>query len=198
LLFTRIHFVELNGNRLVLASRSPQRRSILEQLGIPFETHPSDVGERSVGLPEEVVTENALLKARTVAAEVGPGRLVLSVDTVVVLDGRLYGKPSDSGEARSHLVRLSGREHEVWSGLALVEHGHEQIGTSRTAVRFRQLDERTVDWYLDTEEWRHRAGAYAIQGKGAALVQSIDGDYWNVVGLPVGLLLQMAPQLLGD
>jgi septum formation protein len=143
------------------------------------------------------VKENAFLKARSVAKEVESGRLVLSVDTVVALDGRLLGKPGDAAEARSHLEHLSGREHEVWSGLALLG-GDEQIGTARTAVRFRQLDEQTVDWYLATEEWRDRAGAYAIQGKGAALVQSIDGDYWNVVGLPVALLLRIAPQLLGD
>jgi septum formation protein len=182
---------------LILASRSPQRRAILEQLGIAFEQHPADVEERTAGPPEEVITGNALLKARTVADEVGPGRLVLSVDTVVALDGRLYGKPGDSAEARSHLARLSGREHEVWSGLALLGDGDERIGTARTVVRFAQLDEQTLDWYLATEEWRHRAGAYAIQAKGAALVRSIDGDYWNVVGLPVALLVEMAPQLLG-
>jgi septum formation protein len=183
---------------IVLASRSPQRRAILEQLGIQFEVLPADVEERTAGSPEEVVTENALLKARYAAEVVGSERLVLSADTVVSLDGSIFGKAADSVEARSHLAALSGREHEVWSGLALTEHGHEQLGTARTAVRFRSLDERTIDWYLDTEEWRDRAGAYAIQGKGAALIQSIEGDYWNVVGLPGALLVEMAPQLLGQ
>jgi septum formation protein len=133
-----------------------------------------------------------------VAAAVGPGRLVLSVDTVVALDGRLYGKPRDASEARSHLAELSGREHEVWSGLVLLEAERQLIGTARTSVRFRTFDNDVIDWYLASEEWRERAGGYAIQGKGAALVQSINGDYWNVVGLPVALLLQIAPQLLAD
>jgi septum formation protein len=184
--------------RLVLASRSPQRRTILDQLGIAFEIRPADVEEREAGPPEEVVTENALRKARAVAGEVGPARSVLSVDTVVALDDRLYGKPSDPAEARSHLMQLSGREHEVWSGLVLLEQGHERMGTARTAVRFAHLDHETIDWYLDSDEWRDRAGGYAIQGRGAALVESIDGDYWNVVGLPVALMLRMAPQLLGN
>jgi septum formation protein len=182
---------------IVLASRSPQRRAILEQLGIPFEVLPADIEERTAGPPEEVVTENALLKARYAAGVVGSERLVLSTDTVVALDGRLYGKPGDASAARSHLVKLSGREHEVWSGLVVLEQGRELTGTARTAVRFRTLDQAVIDWYLDSDEWRNRAGGYAIQGRGAALVQSIDGDYWNVVGLPVALMLQIAPQLLG-
>jgi septum formation protein len=182
---------------LILASRSPQRHSILEQIGIPFDPRPADVDERTEGPPGEVVTANALLKARTVAGAAGPGQVVLGVDTVVSLDGRLYGKPADAGEARSHLAALSAREHEVWSGLAFVEDGREQTGTARTAVRFRTLDDDVIDWYLDSGEWRNRAGGYAIQGRGAALVQSIEGDYWNVVGLPVALMLQIAPQLLG-
>jgi septum formation protein len=154
------------------------------------------VDERSDGSPEEVVTHNALLKARTVAKATGPEVVVLGVDTVVSLDHRLYGKPASTGEARSHLSQLSGREHEVWSGLALLEGGREQTGTARTAVRFAQLDDQTIDWYLESEEWRERAGGYAIQGRGAALVESIEGDYWNVVGLPVALMLRIAPQLL--
>jgi nucleoside triphosphate pyrophosphatase len=181
---------------LVLASRSPQRRAILEQLGVPFELHPVDVAERTEGPPEEVVTDNALRKAREAAAQLGPERLVLSADTVVALDGRLYGKPRDAREARSHLTQLSGRDHQVWSAVVLVEQRRELTATARTTVRFRELDPATLDWYVDGQEWRERAGAYAIQGKGAALVESIDGDYWNVVGLPVARLLQMAPQLL--
>jgi septum formation protein len=184
--------------QLVLASRSPQRRAILEQLGIPFELHPTDVDERMDGPAKEVVTENALAKARMAAAEAAPEKLVLGVDTVVALDDRLYGKPVDAGDARSHLSDLSGREHDVWSGLVLLERGRELIGTARTVVRFRALDGELIAWYLASEEWRDRAGAYAIQGRGAALIQSIEGDYWNVVGLPVPLLLQMAPQLLAN
>jgi nucleoside triphosphate pyrophosphatase len=186
----------LNRPLLILASRSPQRRAILEQLGVPFEVHPADIDEREAGPPEEVATENALRKARAVAAVVGSPRPILSIDTVVALDGRLYGKPENAAQARSHLAALSGRAHDVWSGLVLLEGGNEQTGTARTAVRFSHLDEQTVEWYLESEEWRERAGGYAIQGRGAALVESIDGDYWNVVGLPVALMLRIAPQLL--
>jgi septum formation protein len=181
---------------LVLASQSPQRRAILEQLGIEFDVSPADVEELQDGPPEEVVTQNALRKARTAVSEIGHDRLVLAVDTVVALDGQIFGKPADAAEARSHLAALSGREHVVCSGLVLVERDRELTGTARTAVRFRLLDDKAIDWYLSSEEWRERAGGYAIQGKGAALVDSIDGDYWNVVGLPVALLVRIAPQLL--
>jgi septum formation protein len=180
----------------VLASRSPQRRAILEQLGISFDLHPAEVEERSAGPAEDVVLENALLKARAVAAEIDADRLVLGVDTVVALGGRLFGKPSGRAQARSHLAQLSGREHVVWSGVALLEQGSERTATASTTVRFRRLDDATVDWYLESEEWRERAGAYAIQGRGAALVEAVHGDYLNVVGLPVSSLLELAPQLL--
>jgi septum formation protein len=158
---------------------------------------PSDVEELAAGDPEWVATENARRKARAVAGVVDPRRPVLGVDTVVVLDGRLYGKARDAGEARSYLETLSGRAHDVWSAIALLRDGREQIGATRTTVTFRKLDERTLDWYVKSAEWRGRAGAYAIQGKGSALVDRIDGDYWNVVGLPVAKLLDMAPELLG-
>lgn len=158
--------------------------------------HVADVDELQAGLPEEVVTENALRKARGVATELASHASILGVDTVVAVDGRLYGKPVDAAEARTHLSELAGRAHEVWSGLVLRERGREVVGTARTEVRFRDLNEQTIDWYVDTGEWRDRAGGYAIQGKGAALVHSIDGDYWNVVGLPVALLIDIAPQLL--
>jgi septum formation protein len=181
----------------VLASGSPQRRAILEQLGIAFEVRPANIEEVYAGTPSEVVLENALRKASSVARDLD-GRLVLGVDTTVVLGGRLYGKAGDEHEARDHLQRLSGRAHEVWSGVALIVPG-ESGARSRTActtVWFRALDEETLGWYLRTGEWRERAGSYAIQGKGAALVERVDGDYWNVVGLPVPVLLEVAPELL--
>jgi septum formation protein len=183
---------------LVLASRSPQRRAILEQLGIPFEVVPADVEEDTDGPPAAVVCDNALRKAQAVAVK-RSGRVVLAVDTAVVLDGGLYGKAGSEAEARAHLRLLSGRVHQVWSGLALVGPGADRgrVQHACTAVEFRELDERMVDWYLLSGEWRERAGSYAIQGRGAALVRRIEGDFWNVVGLPVGLLLQMTPTLLG-
>ena len=134
---------------------------------------------------------NARRKARAVQ-----GATVLGVDTEVYLDGRLFGKPPDPGQARRYLERLSGRTHEVFSGLVLIHEGIEHSGTARTEVTFRELDAPLIEWYLTSGEWRDRAGGYAVQGRGAALIASIDGDYWNVVGLPVALLLDLAPWLL--
>jgi len=175
----------------VLASRSPQRRAILEQLGIPFEVVPADVEELEKGDPPAMVIENALRKARAVN-----GDRVIGVDTAVVLDGRIYGKPAGESEAETFLRRLSGRTHEVWSGLALREGGSERTASARTRVRFRRLEHDDIAWYLETGEWRDRAGGYAIQGRGAALIEEIEGDYWNVVGLPVAELVRMTPDLV--
>jgi septum formation protein len=177
---------------LVLASRSPRRRAILEQLGIEFRVEPPDVEELSEGEPRELVRENALRKARAVA-----GERVLGVDTAVVLEGRALGKPRDAREAERFMHELSGREHEVMSGIAFRTPAGERSDVALTRVRFRELDQRTIDWYVSRGEWGDAAGGYAIQGKGAALVEKIEGDYWNVVGLPVPLLLRMVPDLLG-
>jgi septum formation protein len=182
--------------RLVLASASPQRSAILTQLGIPFEVTPAHIEERADGDPRAAVLGNALLKARAVARQAGPGRDILGVDTEVLLDGRLLGKAADERHARAHLEALSGRTHEVLSGMALLHDGEESTTIVGTTVAFRVLDEKLVEWYLAGGEWRGRAGAYAVQGQGAALVASIEGDYWNVVGLPVAALLDMAPWLL--
>ena len=162
-------------------------------MGIDFEQVPADVEEHTAGDPYVVVEENALRKARAV-----PGRTVLGVDTEVYLDGRLFGKPADESEARGFLAELSGRTHEVFSGLALIHEGDERTGLARTEVTFRDLDTPLVDWYLAGGEWEGRAGGYAVQGRGAALIDFIDGDYWNVVGLPVALLVEMAPWLVLD
>ena len=124
--------------------------------------------------------------------------MVLGVDTVVALDGRIYGKPADAFEAAATLRALSGRTHEVVSGLAVkrAPSAEPEVDVAVTAVTFRTLSEDLVRWYAATGEWRHRAGGYAIQGRGAALVARIDGDYLNVVGLPVAQLLDRAPWLL--
>lgn len=176
---------------LVLASASPQRRAILEQLGIEFEVRPAGVEELREGDPRAVVLENARRKAAAV-----PGELVLGADTEVVLHGRIYGKAKDEQEAEAHLQSLSGRTHEVWSGIALKTDARERTAAAVTRVRFRSLERPWLDWYLATGEWRERAGAYAIQGRGSALVEEIHGDFWNVVGLPVPELLRLAPELL--
>ena len=150
-----------------------------------------EVEERSNGDPRSLVVENAVRKARAVE-----GERLLGADTAVALEGRVFGKPADENEAETFLRRLSGRTHRVWSGLAVREAGAERTGTAATAVTFRALGRRELDWYLASGEWRDRAGAYAIQGKGAALVQEIQGDYWNVVGLPVRTLLELVPDLI--
>jgi septum formation protein len=177
---------------LTLASRSPQRRAILEQLGVEFVVaEPRDVEELDEGEPQEVVVENALRKARSVA-----GERVLGVDTDVFLDDRVFGKPRSADDARAMLLTLSGRTHQVWSGIAIRERdGRERHSVACTKVRFAQLDERLLDWYLASGEWEGRAGGYAIQGRGAVLVEAIEGDFWNVVGLPVPELLELVPDL---
>jgi septum formation protein len=147
-----------------------------------------DVEELSGGDPRELVLENARRKAAAVE-----GELVLGVDTEVVLDGRSLGKPADRARAEQMLRGLAGRDHEVLSGVALSD---GRTAVEGTLVRFRALDEALLGWYLDTGEWRERAGAYAIQGRGAALVERIEGDYLNVVGLPMAALLNLAPELL--
>jgi septum formation protein len=175
---------------LTLASRSPQRRAILEQLGVEFRVEAPAAEELTDGDARSVVLENARRKARSVPAE-----RALGVDTAVVLDGRVFGKPGDLEEAETFLRRLSGRTHEVMSGIALHERGSERSEVAVTRVRFRLLEQRDLDWYLASGEWRERAGGYAIQGRGAALVAEIEGDYWNVVGLPVAALVGLAPDL---
>jgi septum formation protein len=179
---------------LVLASRSPQRRAILEQLGVEFSIQVPDVEELEAGPPHEVALENAFRKASAVAVD--GGGLVLGVDTVVSLGARLYGKPQDAEEARATLTALAGRRHAVISGVCLIEDGNVRSAAAQTGVQFRALDDGLIDWYLASGEWRDRAGGYAIQGRGAALVAGIEGDFLNVVGLPVATLLELAPGLL--
>jgi septum formation protein len=181
---------------LVLASRSPQRRAILERLGVRFVVRPSEVAELAEGDPGEVAVENALRKARAVVEADAPPALVLGVDTLVALDGRVYGKPKDEAHARETLRALSGSTHTVLSGVALIESGQERTALAATEVVFRTLDDGLIDWYVALGEWRERAGGYGIQGAGAALVREVRGDYENVVGLPLATLLDLYPELL--
>ena len=177
---------------LLLASRSPQRRAILEQLGIPFEVmeprydeHPPEIADAV-----QVVRERAQGKARSVAGDAGD-RPVLGVDTEVVLQGLIFGKPADATEAEQMLEELSGKTHVVMSGLCLLTPGWEVVEHEGTRVTFRELNPRDLGAYLATGEWEGRAGAYAIQGRGGALVCAIEGDYLNVVGLPAALLVRL-------
>ena len=171
---------------LILASTSPQRRAILEQLRIPFDVVAPDYDEE----PGVDPVEHARAKARSVAAGAGE-RPVLGVDTEVLCDGRLFGKPHDEEDAAEMLDALSGRTHEVVSGLCLLTPPWEDIGREVTRVTFRRLTPRDVEACIAAEEWEGRAGAYAIQGFGASLVERIEGDYLNVVGLPAALLVRL-------
>jgi len=185
--------------RLTLASTSPQRRAILEQLRIPFDVVPPDYVEDDPpdADPAELVRRHALGKARSVLE---PGSLVLGVDTTVVLDGRVYAKAAGPDEARQMLAALSGRTHTVVSGVCLLSPEVEVVEVESTDVTFRPLGPELVQAYVESGEWEGRAGAYAIQGLGGRLVERIDGDYLNVVGLPGALLLSLlerhAPGLL--
>ncbi|HLM37041.1 MAG TPA: nucleoside triphosphate pyrophosphatase [Gaiellaceae bacterium] len=176
---------------LLLASRSPQRRAILEQLGVPFEVvlpQFDEAGADAGSDPKSTVRENARGKARSVAS-VAAGRPVLGVDTEVVVEGRVLGTPGNASEAEAMLEALAGRTHEVVSGLCLLTPGWEEVEHEVTRVSFRELDARDLARYIGTGEWEGRAGAYAVQGRGAALVERIEGDYLNVVGLPAALLV---------
>jgi septum formation protein len=177
---------------LLLASTSPQRRAILHQLGIPFDAVAPRYEEHDPpeADAEQLVCEHAVGKARSVAAQAGD-RPVLGVDTTVVLGGRLYAKAKTAGDAERMLEELSGRTHAVVSGLCLKTAAWEVVSAIATRVTFRKLTPRDLATYVASGEWEGRAGAYAIQGRGGALVRRVEGDYLNVVGLPASLLVQL-------
>ena len=177
---------------LLLASTSPQRRAILEQLHIPFDVVAPRYEEHDPpdADPAELVRGHALAKARSVLGD-AEGRPVLGVDTTVALDGRIYAKARDAGDAEAMLEALSGRTHTVISGLALVTPAWEVVEDATTRVTFRPLTARDLAAYVRSREWEGRAGAYAIQGRGGGLVERVDGDYSNVVGLPAATLIRL-------
>ncbi|HTC72164.1 MAG TPA: Maf family protein [Solirubrobacteraceae bacterium] len=183
----------------MLASRSPQRRALLERAGVPFTVRVSDASELEQGADAAAVAvENALRKARAVRRP-GVPEAVLACDTIVVLDGVIYGKPADAAGARKTVAALAGRTHEVISGLALLladaqSDAVERTAVARTRVTFRAIDDELLEWYVGTEEWRGRSGGYAIQGQGAALALAIDGEVENVVGLPLAKLHELYPE----
>ena len=142
-----------------------------------------------------MAVENALRKALA-ARRPGAAEAVLGCDTIVVLDGVIYGKPPDAATARATLTALGGRTHEVISGLALLLGDEQRTAVARTRVTFRAIDQELLDWYVGTEEWRGRSGGYAIQGAGARLALAVDGEEENVVGLPLAKLLDLYPELL--
>ncbi|MBO7501304.1 MAG: septum formation protein Maf [Fibrobacterales bacterium] len=177
---------------LVLASGSPRRRAILERIGVPFVCEKPDCPEVSLpGEPERTVLSNARAKALSVSAR-RPGDRVLGCDTVVALDGALFGKPGSEEEARAMLRALAGRTHDVWTGLALVR-GGRILGerAARTRVRFRAYGEEEIDRQIASGEPMDKAGAYGIQSFGARLVESVEGCFYNVVGLPIFAVIEL-------
>ena len=187
--------------RILLASASPQRRALLDALGLSFEVADPKVEELAEGDPEEIVLENARWKAAAVSTQARPGTLVIAGDTEVVVDGETLGQPKDADEARAHLERLSGREHRVLGALALLGPDEQQgrprtrEGVADSTVRFRSLEPPILEAYLASGEWEGRAGSYAIQGLGSALIEAVHGDVSNVIGLPIPLLADLAPEL---
>ncbi len=170
-------------------------------MGIPFTVRVSNASELEQGEdPAQVAVENALRKARAVARP-GVAEAVLGCDTIVVLDGVIYGKPPDATVARATLTALGGRTHEVISGLALLlcdgqSELAERTAVARTRVTFRPIDGELLDWYVGTGEWRGRSGGYAIQGAGSTLALALEGEEDNVVGLPLSTLRDIYPELL--
>ena len=192
----------MSGPHLILASASPRRRELLAALGVEFEVVVPDVEEARDGAdPAELVLENARRKARAVSAGAGDGAIVLGVDTDVALKGRLLGKAADEHGARERLRALAGRAHEVLSGVVVTSvhpvggRPAEAAAVERSRVTFAPLSDAALDLYIASGEWRDRAGAYAVQGLGAMLIERVEGDLSNVIGLPLRRLLTLLPEI---
>jgi len=178
--------------RLVLASASPRRRALLAEAGLAFDVAGVDIDEtpRPGEAPQEYVSRLAREKALAARAQ-HPTAAVLGADTTVVLGDEIFGKPADDADAKRMLDRLSGRSHDVLTGVALVWPGGERVAIDRTAVWFRTLSSSDIEHYVASGEPRDKAGAYAIQGLAGRFVERIDGSHSNVVGLPMAVVLQL-------
>lgn len=174
--------------KIILASQSPRRAALLRQIGLEFEQIPSNIDEEKVPLtsPVSYVKKLAALKAKSVAKRIDEG-IVIGADTVVCIDGRIFGKPHDAEDAINTLRLLDGKVHKVISGICVIDKRSKTTVTKAvtTRVKFRKLDEKLIKWYVETGEPMDKSGSYGIQGKGAALIEWIRGDYSNVVGLPI-------------
>ena len=176
-----------SGMRLILASASPRRVDLLREAGYAFDVVPADVDESEAAgePPRAYVLRVAAVKARAIAAR-NLDDLVLAADTTVVVDGEMLGKPKDDDDAKAMLGRLSGRTHEVLTGVVITRAGRESSEVVSTRVRFRRLTAAEIDAYVASGEPHDKAGAYGVQGPAARFVESVEGSYSNVVGLPVG------------
>lgn len=178
--------------KLILASGSPRRSEILASVGWEFEKIVADVdeSERPGESPDEYVIRLAREKAEKVAAD-NPGRLVLGADTTVVVDGGILGKPVDAEDARRMLRRLSGKRHDVLTGIAVVKNGKTAIAIQRTGVNFIEMNDEEIEYLVIHGNPYDKAGGYAVQAQAALFIESIAGDYWNVVGLPISLVYRL-------
>jgi len=193
----------LLNQKLVLASKSPRRAEILRAVGWEFEAIAANIDETRMAQEDAVsyVKRLAQTKAETVAQLLSDEALVLGADTVVVIDGEILGQPGDDGDARRMLKLLRGKWHKVVTGVALLRAGQTPqllIDHETTRVRFGEMTEDEIDWYVATGEPSDKAGAYAIQGRGAVFIQEIQGDYFNIVGLPIRLLYELMSDTLGS
>lgn len=181
--------------KVLLASASPRRRDLIRQIGWEAEIRPVDFPEKKNGTPSDVCLYNARGKAAEAVLQYGDGCPVVAADTIVTFDGRVLGKPHDTGDAVRMLRSLSGRVHEVMTGVSVRYRGQERAAVATTTVEFRRLTEAEIAAYVATGEPLDKAGAYGIQGKGAVLVERIGGSYDNVVGLPLTLVYTMLRDL---
>jgi septum formation protein len=180
----------------ILASGSLRRQELLQRLGMEFQISVSEFDENSVpydGDPESYVKTLALEKARNILDSETEGAFILGADTVVCVDGRILGKPSDRIDAFNMIRSLQARSHEVYSGIALIRHGSEICETAsvKTSVLFSPMTDQEIEIYLDKNEWHDKAGAYGIQGSAGLFIEGIEGDYYNVMGLPLNTLYKM-------
>jgi septum formation protein len=178
--------------KIILASGSPRRAEILNSIGWEFTKDVPDIDESELPgeSPENYVQRLAKNKAKTVAARY-PGQLVLGADTTVVVDGEIIGKPTDLADARRMLEMLSGKRHEVLTGVAVVSNGKVQLGLQRTAVKFAHMTDAEINFLAEMGDPLDKAGAYAVQAQAALFIEGIEGDYWNVVGLPISLVYEL-------
>jgi len=196
----------LNGKRsmiklpkLVLASGSPRRSEILQSAGWEFETDIPDIDESEGAgeLPEAYVQRLAKTKAETIAAR-HSGEIVLGADTTVVIGKQIIGKPLDMDDAKRMLKMLSGNWHEVLTGVAIVKNGETHVGVQNTRVKFARMSEIEIDYLVENGDPLDKAGAYAVQAQAALFIEGIDGDYWNVVGLPISLVYRLVNTKMGS
>lgn len=181
------------NNKIILASGSPRRAEILSFVGWEFEKHTADIDESVLEneTPENYVRRLAQEKASAIAAKF-TDIVVLGADTIVLLDGEIIGKPTDLNDARKMLGKLSGRWHEVLTGVALVKNEKIEIDLQRTRVKFGEMSDAEIEFLVEKGEPLDKAGAYAVQAQAALFIERIEGDYWNVVGLPVNLVYRLA------